>query len=410
MEGPTYLRLNRLPTDIGNLRLQSDVSSRQRPEDPKLLRNGGKDAVNGSREAVRTEAPGRQRLWENLQRSQGGRREDLRVLRGQTQAPRQDAPVFGKEALAAASFKDEACVAFCVNCRTTRPGEVVCVVGGHEALGSWSTCAALPLTTSPEIFPLWKSPLVPLPAGEAIEYKFLIQKEDRTGQARWQDSAVNNRLTPESGKVLEVLMDWEKVKVEVSAAQPAALTRSVERVEAGPRSLEEYVAQDLDTFWRWCPTPVDGLHRCGLLVKLFDYCGLTRKENKITDKVKRLNTELHALGVFTTDRVEPHQRVPYEAFVQSRRLRDAVGSCNEAKFLWDQKRRGGRIDLGLGHTPLALWVLNVIGWDPKMLPIGVSTIAGFVADDGQKMAAEAKRRAKVDETDANGQLREEVSS
>eukprot|EP00931_Biecheleriopsis_adriatica_P034713 TRINITY_DN20034_c0_g1_i2.p1 TRINITY_DN20034_c0_g1~~TRINITY_DN20034_c0_g1_i2.p1 ORF type:complete len:370 (+),score=60.85 TRINITY_DN20034_c0_g1_i2:61-1170(+) len=183
-----------------------------------------------------------------------------------------------------------------------------------------------------------------------------------------------------------------------------------QRVEAGPRSLEEYVAQDLDTFWRWCLTPVDGLHRCSLLVKLFDYCGLTRRENKIVDKLKKLNTELHALGVFTTDRIEPHQRVPYEAFVQSRRLRDAVGSCNEAKFLWDQKRRGGRIDLGLGHTPLALWVLNVIGWDPKMLPIGVSTIAGFVADDGQKMAAEAKRRAEADETEANGQSREEVNS
>ena len=30
-------------------------------------------------------------------------------------------------------------------------------------------------------------------------------------------------------------------------------------------------------------------------------------------QVRRLNSELHALGVFTTDQVEPNQRVPYEA-------------------------------------------------------------------------------------------------
>ncbi|CAK9023324.1 unnamed protein product [Durusdinium trenchii] len=130
-----------------------------------------------------------------------------------------------------------------------------------------------------------------------------------------------------------------------------------------PRNLEEFVQQDLDTFWRWCPTPVDGLHRCGLLVKLFDYCGLTRKENKAGDKVRRLNSELHALGVFTTDQVEPHQRVPYEAFVQSRRLREAVQNCSDAKRSWERKRKGCRP--AAGQTPLALWVLNVISFENK---------------------------------------------
>lgn len=109
-----------------------------------------------------------------------------------------------------------------------------------------------------------------------------------------------------------------------------------------PQNLEEHVIQDLEAFWRWCPTPVDGLHRCGLLVKLFDYCGLTRKEYKVADKVKRLDHELRALGVLVTDQIEAHQRVPYEAFVQSRRLKDAVARFAE------------------GRTPLALWVLSVI--------------------------------------------------
>ncbi|CAE8725264.1 unnamed protein product, partial [Polarella glacialis] len=150
--------------------------------------------------------------------------------------------------------------------------------------------------------------------------------------------------------------------------EPAVITREETIAPAPrlasseqPRSLEEYIQQDLDSFWRYCPSPVDGLHRCGLLVKLFDYCGLTRKENKVTDKVKRLNSELHALGIFTTDRIEAHQRVPYEAFVQSRRLREAVQNCGDAKGAWEQKRRVGRCTEG--RTPLALWVLSVISLD-----------------------------------------------
>lgn len=145
---------------------------------------------------------------------------------------------------------------------------------------------------------------------------------------------------------------------------PAKEEVSLRLLADKPRSLEEFVQQDLDTFWRWCPTPIDGLHRCGLLVKLFDYCGLTRKENKAGDKVRRLNSELHALGVFTTDQVEPNQRVPYEAFVQSRRLREAVQNCSDAKRSWENKRRGCRPPAG--QTPLALWVLSIISFEPKV--------------------------------------------
>mmetsp|Transcript_81144 Transcript_81144/g.173616 ORF Transcript_81144/g.173616 Transcript_81144/m.173616 type:complete len:227 (+) Transcript_81144:138-818(+) len=123
--------------------------------------------------------------------------------------------------------------------------------------------------------------------------------------------------------------------------------------------LEEFVQQDLDFFWRWCPTPFDGLHRCGLLVKLFDYCGLTRKGQKIAQKVRRLDTELRALGVLATDQIEPHQRVPYEAFVQSRQLRDAVLRCSEVRAAFDTiKKRPGKCEEG--RTPLALWVMSII--------------------------------------------------
>merc|ERR1719401_207642 len=98
-----------------------------------------------------------------------------------------------------------------------------------------------------------------------------------------------------------------------------------------PQTMEEFVTQDLETFWRWCPTPSDGLHRCALLVKLFDYCGLTKKENKIANKVRVLDRELRALGVFATDHIKAHQRVPYESFVQSNKLKHAVCDLREAR-------------------------------------------------------------------------------
>lgn len=138
------------------------------------------------------------------------------------------------------------------------------------------------------------------------------------------------------------------------------MMRVSEPSETQPRNLEEYVAQDLDNFWKWCPTPADGLHRCCLLVKLFDYCGLTRKEDKLTDQVRRLNLELFALGVFTTHRIEPHQRVSYGAFAQSQRLRDAVSSCPDSQIIWKCERMGRSLSIGGGKTPLALWVLRVI--------------------------------------------------
>jgi len=126
-----------------------------------------------------------------------------------------------------------------------------------------------------------------------------------------------------------------------------------------PRNFEESVQQDLDAFWRWCPTPIDGLHRCGLLVKLFDYCGKTRKDMKTANQVRRLDKELRVLGVFETDAIQAHQRVPYEAFCRSPRLLDAVSKCEEARVAWKtQKRRQGRCTDG--QTPLALWVLSII--------------------------------------------------
>ena len=119
-------------------------------------------------------------------------------------------------------------VVFVVRCSQTRPGEAVFVVGGHEALGAWKTAMALPMTTSADTFPNWQSDPVPLPAGYNVEYKFLVQKENREGPAQWQNFQGNYRVTPVTGEVLKAASDWEKASAEVSSLGPF-LPKKVER-------------------------------------------------------------------------------------------------------------------------------------------------------------------------------------
>lgn len=123
------------------------------------------------------------------------------------------------------------------------------------------------------------------------------------------------------------------------------------------QDFAESVQRDLEMFWVWCPTPEDGLHRCGLLVKLFDYCGLTRAESKVACRLRRLDAELRSLAVFATDMTEPHQRVAYDAFVLNRRLREAIVRCGSARLAW---ARGPHDLNGQAPSPLAAWVLTII--------------------------------------------------
>ena len=104
-----------------------------------------------------------------------------------------------KAATASAVFK--------VRCKSTRPGEAVFVVGSHEALGAWSTAMALALTTTADTFPTWQSPPIPLLAGMMVEYKFIIQREERQGTPQWQKCDGNYQVTPVAGKVL-----WQKLR------------------------------------------------------------------------------------------------------------------------------------------------------------------------------------------------------
>eukprot|EP00438_Fugacium_kawagutii_P018427 Skav229325 [mRNA] locus=scaffold2688:66750:68126:- [translate_table: standard] len=51
---------------------------------------------------------------------------------------------------------------FNVTCRDTNPGDTVWVVGSVPELGAWEVKDGLELETTADIFPLWKSPLIPV--------------------------------------------------------------------------------------------------------------------------------------------------------------------------------------------------------------------------------------------------------
>jgi len=67
---------------------------------------------------------------------------------------------------------------------TTTSGTNVYVVGNVSALGSWNTSNAVALSSAG--YPIW-SGSVNLPAGTAIEYKYL--KKDSSGTVTWESGS-----------------------------------------------------------------------------------------------------------------------------------------------------------------------------------------------------------------------------
>lgn len=139
-------------------------------------------------------------------------------------------------------------VVFEVRCSQTRPGEAVFVVGGHEALGAWKTTMALPLQTSAELFPKWQTVKpVPLPVGYNVEYKFVVQKENREGQVQWQNFQGNYRVCPVADEVLLATSDWEKASAEVSSLGPAssATLKEPEKTEEKDRAVQKQEKEEI---------------------------------------------------------------------------------------------------------------------------------------------------------------------
>jgi hypothetical protein len=82
---------------------------------------------------------------------------------------------------------------FEVKCHT-HVGEEVFVVGSAPALGKWEPSSAVPLQTTGEIYPTWKSESIPVEEVSDAEYKYLVQKEGTS--PRWEHTD-NRRVSSE---------------------------------------------------------------------------------------------------------------------------------------------------------------------------------------------------------------------
>eukprot|EP00929_Paragymnodinium_shiwhaense_P058914 TRINITY_DN294_c0_g2_i1.p1 TRINITY_DN294_c0_g2~~TRINITY_DN294_c0_g2_i1.p1 ORF type:complete len:810 (+),score=222.01 TRINITY_DN294_c0_g2_i1:97-2526(+) len=100
-------------------------------------------------------------------------------------------------------------VVFRVKCDSTRPGEKVFVTGSHGSLGNWSPGMAFPLATTADSYPIWSSDQLPM-ADKPVEYKYLVQRENRTGKAEWEDlpNNANRKVQPKHGHTTTVLSTW----------------------------------------------------------------------------------------------------------------------------------------------------------------------------------------------------------
>jgi len=109
-------------------------------------------------------------------------------------------------------------VVFQVRCSDTKPGEGVFLVGSHDSIGAWDLEKALALTTSADTFPTWSSQAVKVSKGKALQYKFLIRRENNSGSPRWEAFSGNHSVTAEQGCICAVSI-WGNSMVDTSLLQ-----------------------------------------------------------------------------------------------------------------------------------------------------------------------------------------------
>lgn len=85
-------------------------------------------------------------------------------------------------------------IVFQVDC-PTEMGESVAVIGASPELGQWDASKAVPLSTSSDTYPVWRSEPVVVPVQEeAVEYKFVV-KSQCGSHVRWEQLAHNRRVS-----------------------------------------------------------------------------------------------------------------------------------------------------------------------------------------------------------------------
>lgn len=142
-----------------------------------------------------------------------------------------------------------ALVKFSVEYDKTEPGQALFVTGEHVLLGKWKPSLALRLSTSRADFPLWCSDLIPLPAGEALEFKFLLQ-DGEGGAEEWEPMRDNHRVLPAAGKIGLAKPTWaspgevplEEVPLKKALADgPSNLSRFIKAQESKSSYAKAYL-------------------------------------------------------------------------------------------------------------------------------------------------------------------------
>jgi phosphatidylserine/phosphatidylglycerophosphate/cardiolipin synthase-like enzyme len=96
-----------------------------------------------------------------------------------------------------APTSDESGVLFNAIFDGTYLGDRMVVTGSHPALGSWDPWRGAELETSDTLFPSWTAN-AKLPAGERVEYKFVVIRGD--GRVEWEPGPNRVLDLPESGR------------------------------------------------------------------------------------------------------------------------------------------------------------------------------------------------------------------
>jgi len=133
-------------------------------------------------------------------------------------------------------------VVFKVECRETKPGDGVFVLGSHSSLGDFNPPQALRLSTTAAAFPVWTSVPVILPIGTAVSFKFVVQLEDRSGgDVKWETLQETNRnVTGVTGVVSTVRTKWGVYHSELITTVDEALVHAAEqRQEEAAKERQE---------------------------------------------------------------------------------------------------------------------------------------------------------------------------
>ena len=81
---------------------------------------------------------------------------------------------------------------FQVECKETKLGEEVYIVGNSNELGNWNVNNSKKLSTDSNLFPLWESNPISFKSKSQLEYKYIIKSS--SNNVKWENFDGNRLL------------------------------------------------------------------------------------------------------------------------------------------------------------------------------------------------------------------------